>query len=110
MSLPIILSVISIVLIICVAGYLYNETKKIKGETTAKFRELVEKINNANMYEYQFDKKQQETIKNLDNNIIVTNDLVRKLETNLNYLDKSRTCIDDVCLTKDDILKLKTLE
>ena len=110
MSLPIILSVIALISIICVAAYLYNETKNIKRETTAKFRELVEKINNSNLYEYQFDKKQQKTIKNLDNNIISTNDLVRKLETNVNYLKKTRTCVEDVCLTKQDILKLKKLK
>jgi hypothetical protein len=110
MLIPIILSVVSIILIIIVAAYLYYETKNMKRETTAKFRELVEKINNANLYEYQFDKKQQETIKNLDNNIIITNELMRKLETNVNYLSKSRTCVDDVCLTKQDILKLKNMK
>ena len=63
MLIPIILSIISIILIIGVGIYLYRETNDMKRETTAKFRELVEKINNANLYEYQFDKKQHETLK-----------------------------------------------
>jgi hypothetical protein len=110
MIFPIITSIIAILVIIIVAAYFYNETKNMKRDTSAKFRELVEKINNANLYEYQFDKKQQETIKNLDNNIIVTYDLVRKLQTNVNYLDTTRSCVEDVCLTKNDILKLKALK
>lgn len=105
-----ILSIIALVTIMLVAAYFYNENKKMKRETSAKFRELVDKINNANLYEYQFDKKQQETMKNLDHNIQVTNNLVRKLQTNVDYLEQTRTCIEDVCLTKQDLLKLKTLK
>ena len=110
MLIPIILSIISIVLIIGTSYYFYSETKELKNETSARFRELVEKINNANLYEYKFDKKQQESMKNLDDNIIITNELVRKMQNNLNYLERTKTCVDNACLTKSDILKLKSMK
>ena len=96
-------SFLSLVVIVVVCIVLFMENEKLKQESHLIMRDIVEQVNHANMYAYNFDKKQEMNIRNLDSNIQLLNDHV----TTLNPGDK--LCIGTTCVSEEDLRSLKKL-
>lgn len=65
----VIISIISLLVIITVTVVLLYQNASVRDNTSAKMQSMVEKINDANYYTFQYDKKQEHNIKTLDDNI-----------------------------------------
>jgi hypothetical protein len=67
------------ILIISIVGY--NKANTIESDYNSKMRDVVDQVNTAQYYEYEFDKKNKENINNLDKNLdTVKNTYVTKDE------------------------------
>jgi hypothetical protein len=65
----VIISIVSLLVIITVTVVLLYQNASVRDNTSAKMQSMVEKINDANYYTFQYDKKQEHNIKTLDDNI-----------------------------------------
>ena len=65
----VIISIISLLVIVVITVVLLYQNASVRDNTTAKMQSMVDKINDANYYTFQYDKKQEHNIKTLDDNI-----------------------------------------
>ena len=65
----VIISIVSLLVIVTVTVVLLYQNASVRDNTSAKMQSMVEKINDANYYTFQYDKKQEHNIKTLDDNI-----------------------------------------
>ena len=62
--------VITVLIAMGIAGYfIYRFLKMSDKHTDKKLKEIVSEINNSNYYSYNFDKQQEENLKNMESNI-----------------------------------------
>lgn len=83
-----------------------------------KLNYLVDNINNAQYYEYTFDKQQEKNIRHVDKNVEQLEKTIKDLQSSVIYLYNNldtflqrpkALCINGACLTTADIIKLKNL-
>lgn len=94
--LTVIVSSISIVLVITSAIVLYRQNEKLKIDTRDKMQGLVDQINDAQYYEYKFDQKQDQNIKNVDANVSSVHQNLIKLQNNVKFLEKNASIADNL--------------
>lgn len=83
------ISLVSVMVVITTAFVLYYQNDKLKKETNTKLQNVVNQINDSQYYEYSFDKKQEQNIKNLDSNITTVNKSLVDLQNNVKFLEKN---------------------
>jgi len=98
-----ILSIISLVVVLCTSIFLFFQQQKMKDEMLTKLSKVVSQINDANEYTYSYDKSQEENIKNVDTNISEMYDSLLNTQKNIKQLDNT-------CLKKTDQTKNVTTE
>jgi hypothetical protein len=115
------LCIIFVMLVSAAFVFLFLKYKNTSSEVLDlknKLNYLVTNINNAQFYEYTFDKQQEKNIKHVDKNVGQLEKAIKDLQASVTYLYSNlRTflqrpnalCIDDLCLTRADIIKLKNL-
>lgn len=77
---------ISLFLVVCIAIMLYIQQYKIKEDWNDKLVSLVNQINESQMYEFKFDKLQDQNIKNMDMNYTAMYDAIVNLQNNVRHL------------------------
>jgi hypothetical protein len=87
--LSIILSSVSVILVVTTALVLHHQNTRIKTDTRDRMQGLVDQINDAQYYEYKFDKKQDQNIKNIDKNVTNVHQNIVKLQNNVKFLEKN---------------------
>jgi hypothetical protein len=92
----IIVSFISLIIIIGIAIYILTIQRNLEQDLTSKLRELINKINNASYYTYNFDMEQNKNISNTDKNVSTLYNSVVSLQNNVKVLE-------DIALTSSDI-------
>jgi hypothetical protein len=75
------LSGLSLTVIVVVSVVLFINADKLKKETENTMKDVVDQINDSQYYAYKFDKKQEQNIMNLDNNIQNVNKKTDDLNT-----------------------------
>jgi hypothetical protein len=85
------ISGLSLVVMAVVTVVLFNNAEKIKGETRTIMKDVVDQINDSQYYAYQYDKKQEKNIMNLE-------DKTNKMNAIMEEKDK---------ILKEDISKLQ---
>jgi len=99
--LSIFIALLSLIVIIVVCAVLYFQNEKIREEQRFVMRDIVDQVNNANMYAYGFDKKQEENIRNLDNNIQNVDERVKSIYPG------DKLCLGATCLNEDELRTFK---
>lgn len=94
--LSIIISSLAFIFVTTSAIVFYFQAEKVRNEARDNMQSMVDQINDAQFYEYKFDKKQEENIKNLDKNINNVNDNVVKLQNNVRFLEKDTVRRNDI--------------
>lgn len=74
----VVVSVISLMVIVTVTGVLLYQNASVRDQVTSNMQNVVDQINDATYYSYQYDKKQEGNIKNLDQNV---NTIAKDLNT-----------------------------
>ena len=90
------LSCLFIIGIVCIVFYIYNTS--MKRETTRIMADIVNQVNNSNLHAYKFDKKQEENILNVGNNVGVID---KRLKANENIIED----VKKNSLTKESLTK-----
>lgn len=130
------LIIIAIVIIIILIIFTMILQHKNRIYTSSKLQNLIDQINNAKLYEYKYDEKQDENIQNIDKNTTEVHDKLLQLQNNINYIEQNtilrknstsqenitftpsfeangnllingNICISDICINKDDLKKIK---
>lgn len=78
-----VVSGLSLTVIVVVSVVLYINAEKAQKSLDGTVKEVVDQINDSQYYAYRFDKKQEENIKNTDNNIQLVNKKVQETNTAL---------------------------
>ncbi len=94
--LSIIISSLALIFVTTSAFVFYFQAEKVRNEARNNMQNMVDQINDAQFYEYKFDKKQEENIKNLDKNITNVYDNVVKLQNNVRFLEKDAVRKNDI--------------
>lgn len=81
-----IIGLISLVVVISTSAVLYVEMQRTKSEMNKKVHSVVNQINDSQLYGYNFDKKQEENIQNVDRNIGTLYDSVVEAQKNIKYM------------------------
>jgi hypothetical protein len=89
MELSTILSIISIIIVLLILGYLIIVQNKIKEELKLKIHGLVEQINNSSYYVYNYDVEQARNIDNNEKNIATLRDTILNINNNLQILQNN---------------------
>jgi hypothetical protein len=77
------ISIFCIVAIVVVAIWTWWQVSLIQKQFDFKLQNLIDQINNAQYYEYTFDKKQEKNIQNLDHNIGVIESSIKNIQNNV---------------------------
>lgn len=105
------ISIVSVFVVVTTAFVLYYQNEQLKKDTSTKMQGIVDQINDSQYYEYKFDKKQEQNIKNLDENVTnVHTDLV-KLQNNVKFLEKNTPLKEDLQKKiQTDLLDVNTMK
>ena len=68
---------------------LYFEKKHIKNDIDERLTNLVNNINNAQYYEYTYDKQQETNIRNVDKNVAEVYAKLKQLQENVKYMSNT---------------------
>ncbi len=83
------LSIFSLLVVVTTAFVVYYKNEQLKKETNDRLQNVVNQINDSQYYEYSFDKKQEQNIKNLDANIELVHKNLVDLQNNVKFLEKN---------------------
>jgi hypothetical protein len=127
-------SIFLLILIISIGIFLYYKNEQTKNDIQDKLQGLVNQINKTNFYGYKFDKNQNQILQNTDLNVNELYNIILQLQNNVNYIEENavlkddnfisltveninkvnrlfpnerQLCLDNICLIKDDLIKLK---
>ena len=95
MSLSVIIGTVSLVLIVTTGVIFFYRDEQLKRDTQIKMQGLVDQINDSHYYEYKFDKKQDQNVKNIDQNVTQVYDSVVKLQNNVKFIEQNALLKDD---------------
>lgn len=84
-----IISLIAIIIVLTATIALYFQQEQIKTDVNQKLNSVVDQINDSQYYEYNFDKLQDENIKNVDDNMTNIYDNVLNLQNNVKFLQNT---------------------
>ena len=101
-----IISIISIVLILCIIAYIYYRHSVLSYDIESKFKHIIDKINSSTYYQYNYDLKQEENIENNDKNISLVYDSLNNLQNNVKILEKTKNTTDILNTNNANIQKL----
>lgn len=93
-----IVGLVSLVVVLTTSIVLYFETQRTKGELNKKIHNVVNQINDSQLYGYNFDKQQETNIQNVDKNITNLYDAIVEAQKNIRY-------IQTTVLNRDEIAK-----
>lgn len=91
-----VISIISIIIVIITGVFLFLHLYKIRTENNERIQSVVDQINDAQYYGYKYDKKQNENIKNIDDNVLSVYQSHEKLQNNVRYLDEHGVKKEDI--------------
>ena len=83
------ISVTLVTMLIALCVYIFIQNRTVKSDVqdfSGKLNNLVQNINNAQYYEYTFDKQQETNIKNVDKNVEEIEKSIKVLQSNIKYL------------------------
>lgn len=83
-------------MVVTAAFVFHYRHEKIKQYTQQKLQGVVDQINDAQYYEYKFDKKQEINIKNLDQNVNNMYSSVNNLQNNIKHLKDNAVFETDI--------------
>lgn len=81
-----IIGLISLVVVLSTSAVLYVEMQRTKSEMNKKVHSVVNQINDSQLYGYNFDKKQEENIQNVDKNITTLYDAIIEAQKNIKHM------------------------
>jgi hypothetical protein len=82
-----IVAILALLLVLISTVLLYFYQNKLKEELNNKLSSLVNKINKSQMYEFNFDKENEQNIKNMDANYKAMYDSIINLQNNMRYVN-----------------------
>lgn len=77
------ISILCIAAIVGIAIWTWWQLSSIQKDFDRKLQNLIDQINNAQYYEYTFDKKQEKNIQNLDHNLGVIESSIKNIQNNV---------------------------
>jgi hypothetical protein len=96
MLFEIIISIIVTLMLAVMCFFVYQYVKH--GATNEKLREIVDGVNKANLYSYQFDKNNENNVINMDNTL-------KSVGTKLNHVVDGVKTLEANAVMKDDLAK-----
>lgn len=87
--LTLLISIFSLLVVTTTAFILYYKNEELKNDAFAKIQNVINQVNDSQYYEYNFDKKQEQNIKNLDANIETVNNSLVNLQNNVKFLQNN---------------------
>ncbi len=84
-----IISLIALTIVLTATVALYFQQEQIKTDVNQKLNSVVDQINDSQHYEFNFDKLQDQNIKNVDDNMLNIYDSVLNLQNNVKFLQNT---------------------
>lgn len=84
-----ILGSLSLLLVLVSTVVLYMQQQNIRDDVKRKMSEVVNQINDSQYYEYNFDKQQDDNLKNVDQNVTSLYEAVVDAQKNVKHLEKT---------------------
>jgi alpha-tubulin suppressor-like RCC1 family protein len=110
----VVVSGLCLIVLIVVSIILYVKASNMKSNFNIHMRDMVDQINDAQYYAYKFDKKQEENVKNLDENVILMDEKIggvhANFETTTNNIHTDLKNIDAKFTDSSNKFNLKDIE
>lgn len=94
----VVISVISLVVVLCGIAFIYHQQERVRSEFKTKMQGIVDQVNDASFYQYNYDKQQAQNIENNDKNVGTLYESVTNMQNNVKMLEK--TAVRDKSLSE----------
>lgn len=91
-----IIGFVALIVVLVSSAVLYVHQQNVKEDVKRKLSDVVNQINDSQLYEYNFDKQQDENLKSVDHNVSSLYEAVVDAQKNLRHLERTAIRSDQI--------------